>query len=270
MLEGGEQDGRGGRGRQAQRQQRRQRAGDGGVVGGLRPRHGLDRALAELLGVLGQPLLDQIGEEGRDLAAAGRQGTDREAEQRAAQPGLPGARPVRGAHPHRAGDGVDLLLLVPVAGGGVERLADGEEADRHDDGVDAVEQLEDAEGEAGLAGLQVDADQAERQADEQAGEAARRGFAEHGGDGGEGQDHQREILGRPEQQGELDQLRGQEGQSQRGDGAGDEGADGGGGQRLGAAALARHHVAVDGGDDQPDSPGVLSRIEVVEPPYMAP
>ena len=35
-----------------------------------------------------------------------------------------------------------------------------------------------------------------------------------------------------------------------GDGAGDERADGGGGQRLGAAALARHHVAVDGGDDR--------------------
>ena len=43
--------------------------------------------------------------------------------------------------------------------------------------------------------------------------------------------------------------RGHEGERQGGDGAGDEGADGGRRQRLGAAALPRHLVAVDGGDD---------------------
>ena len=64
-------------------------------------------------------------------------------------------------------------LPEPVARGDVERLADREQADGDHHDVDAVEQLRDAEGEARLAGLQVDADQAEREADEQAGEAAR-------------------------------------------------------------------------------------------------
>ena len=223
---------------------------DRGVVGGLGAGHGLDRTLAELLGVLRQPLFDQVGEEGRDLAAAGGQGTDREAQERAAQPGLPGPRPVLGTHPDRADQIVDLLLLEPVPRGGVERLADREQAHRHDDRVDAVEQLQHAHGEPGLPGLQVDADQAQRQPEEQAGEAAHQAVAEHGGDGGERQDHQREVFGRAEQQRQLDQLRRHEAQGQRGDGAGDERADRGGGQRLRAAALARHHVAVDGGDDR--------------------
>ena len=47
-------------------------------------------------------------------------------------------------------------------------------------------------------------------------------------------------------------------QAERRDRAGDEGADGGGGERLGAAALARHHVAVDGGDDRA---GLARRVQ---------
>ena len=213
LLERGQHDGGRGRGRQAERQERRQRAGHGGIVGGLGPGHGLDRTLAELLGVLGQALLDQVGEEGRDLAAAGRQGTDREAQERAAQPGLPGTRPVLRTHPDRADQAVDLLLLELVPRGGVERLADREQAHRDDDRVDAVQQLQDAHGEARLAGLQVDADQTQRQADEQAGEAAHQAVAEHGRDRGQRQHHQREIFGRAEQQGQLDQLRCHEAQA---------------------------------------------------------
>ena len=57
--------------------------------------------------------------------------------------------------------------------------------------------------EARLPGLQVDADEAERQAEEQAGEAARERAAEHRGDGGEGQHHQGEVVGRAEAQREL-------------------------------------------------------------------
>ena len=154
------------------------------------------------------------------------------------------------AHPHRALDLVDLLGLVAVAGGDVERLADGEEAHRHHDGVDAVQELGDAQGEARLPGLQVDSDQTQRQAEEQAGKPARERSAQNRGHGGQRQDHEREILGRPEQQGQLDQHRGHEGERQGGDGAGDEGADGGRRQSLGAAALPCHLVAVDRGHDR--------------------
>ena len=40
--------------------------------------------------------------------------------------------------------------------------------------------------------------------------------------------------------------------------------------RAAAPRPAGHQVALERGHDRADSPGVLSRIEVVEPPYMAP
>ena len=92
----------------------------------------------------------------------------------------------------------ELLCLVPVARGRIERLADGEEADRDDHGVDAVEKFGNAEGEARLPGLQVDADEAEGEPDEETGEAAGERVAEDGRDGGERQHHQREVFGRAE------------------------------------------------------------------------
>ena len=173
LLERREQDGGSGRGRQAEREQGRQRAGHGRVVRGLGAGHGFDRTLAELLRVLGQALLDQIGEEGRNLAAASRQGADRKAQERAAQPGLPGSRPVLRDSSRSSRPGVDLLLLELVPGGRVESLADREQADGDDDSVDAVEQFHDPQGETRLAGLQIDADKPKRQTDEQAGQAAR-------------------------------------------------------------------------------------------------
>ena len=97
LLEAGEHHGGGGRGRQAERQQRHQRAGGGGVVGGLGPGDALDRALAELLRMLGELLLGRIGQEGRDLGAARRQRADREAEQRcrAARPSTSASSPAQ-------------------------------------------------------------------------------------------------------------------------------------------------------------------------------
>jgi len=103
---------------------------------------------------------------------------DREAQRGATEPRLPGAGPVLAAHPRRALEGVDLLLLEPMPRGHVERLADREQADRDHHRVDAVEQLGDAQGEPGLAGLEVDADQPDRETEEEAGEAARERVAD--------------------------------------------------------------------------------------------
>ena len=66
-------------------------------------------------------------------------------------------------------------------------------------------------------------------------------------------------------------ARREERQRKRGERACDERSDGRGRQRGSAATLARHHVAVDGGRrSMPVSPGVLSRMLVVDPPYIAP
>ena len=70
--------------------------------------------------------------------------------------------------------------LAPQVGSHPQGLADGEDADRHHDDVDAVRELREADGEPLLAGDEVDADDADGQADEQGGEAADPGGAEHG------------------------------------------------------------------------------------------
>ena len=122
-----------GRGRRdAQGQQRHEAAGGRGVVGRLRAGDALDGALAELLGVLGEPLLGDVGEERRDLRAAGRDRPEREPDGGAAQPGLPGAAPVLAAHP-RVADRDHLDRLAAQVGRRPQRLAHGEQADRDDD-----------------------------------------------------------------------------------------------------------------------------------------
>ena len=77
--------------------------------------------------------------------------------------------------------------------------------------------------------------------------------------------------GRAELEGQFGQRRREGGDDDRADAAGEERAQAGGAASAGAgAALARHLVAVDRGDDRDASPGTLIRIAVVEPPYCAP
>ena len=82
-----------------EREQRHERARERRVVGRLGAGHALDRALAELLRVLGQALLGRVGQERRHLGAARRQRAEREADARAAQPRPPRAPQVRAAQP---------------------------------------------------------------------------------------------------------------------------------------------------------------------------
>ena len=81
-LQGGQHDRGGGVRRQPEREHRHEGAGGGRVVGGLGAGDALDGAVAELLGVLGQLALGDVGQEGRDLGAAGRHGAEGEAERR--------------------------------------------------------------------------------------------------------------------------------------------------------------------------------------------
>ena len=200
--------------------------------------------------MLREAFLYRVGEEGGDLGPARREGADREAEGGAAEPGFPGAAPFGPGHPDRALDGDDRPGVAAEAGGDPERFADGEEADGDGDDVDPVLELGHAEGEAALAGQGVDADEADREPEEEADEAAHDRGAEQGRDREEGKDDQREVFGLAELQGDLDHERGDQRQAERGDGAGDEGADGGGGEGGGAAAPLRHLVAFEGGDDR--------------------
>ena len=70
------------------------------------------------------------------------------------------------AHP-RPADRDHLGGLAAQVRGDPQRLADGEDADRDHDHVDAVGELGDAEGEPLLSGHRVDPDQADHQAEQQ-------------------------------------------------------------------------------------------------------
>ena len=98
----------------------------------------------------------------------------------------------------------------------------------------------------------------ERQPEQQADDAAQQRCAEQCRDCREGEDHQREIFRRAEEQGELDEERRQEGDGDRAEGARHEGADRGGRKRRGAAALPGHEIAL---DRRHDRPGFARRIE---------
>ena len=146
-------------------------------------------------------------------------------------------------HPQRAAHRLELVLLLVAARGDVERFANREQADRERRHLHAVQQLRHAERQPRLAGEPVDADEAERQPDEQAGEAADRRIAEGRRHGDEGDAHQREIVLRAEAHRDLDQPGRQKHDAERRNRAGDERADGSGGERRPAAAGLGHLVA---------------------------
>ena len=193
--------------RQAEGEQRHEHAGRAGVVGGLRSGHALDGALAERLPVrprLLQATLEDVGQEGRRLRAAGRDRAEGEADRGAPHPRSPRTTPVTASH-ERLPDRDHLDGPAPQVRGDPERLADREDADRHDDDVDPVGELEQAEREPWLAGREVEAHQADRQTHEQPDEATQLGLAEHGRDQHDREQHDREVR----RGADLDRLLGQ-------------------------------------------------------------
>jgi hypothetical protein len=234
----------GGVGGQAQGKHGGQGAGSCSVVGSFRTGHAFDGALAELLGVLAEALLGDVGEERGDLGAAGGQCTEGEAVGGPAEPGLPGPLPVLLTHP-RAAHGNDLQGVAAQVGGHPEGFTDGEDRHRHHHNVQAVGQERHAEREPGLARDHVQAYQADGEAKAQRCEAAKAGGTEDRGDGQQGQHHDREVARRAQADGEFHHDRGADCQEGGTDGAGNEGADGRRRKRLCRTPRLGHFVAFD-------------------------
>ena len=140
---------------------------------------------------------------------------DREAEQGGPGQGHPRLDPVAQLRPEAR-----LFLVLDDAAGargvpalveGVEKLAQAEQADRDRDEVDAADQLGRAEGEALLAGLQIDADGAEREADEPRDDAVAPVAADHDHQAQHAHHGEQEVFGRAEAAGELAEQRCQQG-----------------------------------------------------------
>ena len=216
--ERGQHHRRRGVGGQTQRQHRHQRARRRGVVGRLRAGDALDGTLAELLGVLGQLLLGDVAQEGRQFGATGRQRPEREPEGGATQPRLPGPLPVLVAHPGPA-DRDDLGRAPAQMRGHPERLTEGEDRHRDHHDVDAVRELRQPERGTRLPGQRVDADQPDRQSQQQRDQPAQLRGAQHRGDRDQGEQHDRQVRRRAEGDREPRHRRGERRQQDGADGA---------------------------------------------------
>ena len=204
-------------------------------------------------GCFGELALDRIGEERRYFGTARRQSSEREADEGAPQPGFPGASPFVPSHPDLPSDRNDLVGKEPFARHDEQRLAYGEQADREDHHLDPVEKLGHVHGEPRLTGLHIDADEADREPDEEARETSQERRAEDGSHGREGEDHEREVVGRAELQGQSNDRGREQGQRESRQRARHERTDGGGGERGGAATALRHLIALDGGHHRASS-----------------
>ncbi len=102
--------------------------------------------------------------------------------------------------------GVDLRALARERQAFLHRqqdLADAEQADHRDQEVEAAHQLGDAEGQAQLAGDGVHADRGQREAERHRGEDLEGRALAHADEAAEGQQVDREELGRAEPEREL-------------------------------------------------------------------
>ena len=136
-----------------------------------------------------------------------------------------------------------------------EDLGQGEEADDCDEEVEPVIEMHLAEGEARHTGLGIHADGGEAEA--QCRCEGRLGLVGRGHPAKrhEGEREEREILGRSEQQGDLDQLRRQQDQAPGGQEGPDEGRDARERQRFARKTLLGHRVAVENGHHRRLIPG---------------
>jgi hypothetical protein len=141
-----------------------------------------------------------------------------------------------------------------LAAGGFQRpqnLADAIDADgQHQEADTAVEPRQVEEDQARLAGDQVEADGAEHQTEGDHQDRLGDVVAAEPDEGGEGQQDQRKLFGRPEGQRHVRQRLSEQGEQHHRDGAAHERPHGGGDQRQAGLPLLRHRPAVEGGGDR--------------------
>ena len=219
-----------------------------GIVGGFRPRDALDRALAEAGRVLRQLLLDHVGRERRNRWSGAGQHAEERSDPRAAQDGKERGLevfPRRQQARHLRGEFAPLFRAAEIA----DDLGNGEHADGDHDEADAVGQFGEAEAETLHARIDVGADEAEHQTQHHHRQRFHNVALRQHCRGDQPHQHQRKIFRRAKFEREARERRPEQRNQKRADGAGKERADGGNRQRRPGAALPRHLVAVDTGDD---------------------
>ena len=222
----------------------------GSVVGRFRPRHALDRALAEAARIPGDLFLQRVARECGEHRAPARQDAEQRAQAGAAQhrrPGIPEilhARPqVPQARAHRYAVQIAALQVA-------DDLDDAEHPDHHGKKIDAVPDRRDAEGVARQAAVGVESDQAEQDADQHHADRLRHRAVREHHRGDESQHHEGEVVGRIEFLRQHRKRRPERGDEHGADAPGEERAERGHAERGSGAPLPGHLVAVDAGDDR--------------------
>ena len=238
--EAAEQHRGGGRARDAERQHGQERRGAGGVRCGFGRQHALDLPLPEIGAPAREALGDAVAHEGGGDGAARRHAhphpDDRRAQQR--RPVAGKARP--GLEHHLQVDGGLLALEVQPLLDGEQDLGDAEQADHHDEEVEAAHQLGPAEGHAQVARDGVEADGGEQEADGERGHDLGLVLLPQAHEGAEGEKEHGEELGRAEAQREPRHQRRHEGDEEDAGERADEGGREGGGERFRRPALHGH------------------------------
>ncbi|MNI26530.1 hypothetical protein D3C73_802320 [compost metagenome] len=232
--------------RDTERQQRNERRLCGSVVRRFRASQAGRMALAEAFRILRDLLFQRVGRERRQHRATARQDTQGRTQGRTAQHGGSGFLEFLHVRVQRAdlvGD-VDAVFLLLQVG---HDFGEAEHAHGHDGEVDTVLQFGNAEVVAGNARVDVGADHAQQQTQDDhrdcLGQRAR--SQHHGAD--QAQAHQREVLGGAELERHLSQRGSKRSQQQGRHATGKERAQRGDGQRGARTAIAGHLVTVQHG-----------------------
>ncbi|MNV45341.1 hypothetical protein D3C71_1371340 [compost metagenome] len=192
-------------------------------------------------------LLDGVGRESRQQRTATGQDAQRRTQRGAAQHGGQHALEVfLGREQARDLGGEHFALVVRTREVGNDfAVAEHAHGDGHE--ADAVGEFRHVEAEARDTRVHVGTDQAQQQAqhDHRDRLEQRTRCQHHGTD--QAQDHQREVFGWAELEGQLGQRRCEGGKNERADATCEERAQAGRGERRTCTALARHLVAVDHG-----------------------
>lgn len=152
----------------------------------------------------------------------------------------------------------------------MQNFSNPEQTHQHRNQIDAVADLHNAERVAFNAGQGIDANQSEQKPCKHHAEAANGRAAGQRRAQRQAEDSEREVFGRSERHRETREYRSDQSQGADSDCASDKRADCSNRQRRTGTALLGHLVPVDAGHDRGSLARHAQRIEVVEPPYIAP
>ena len=179
-----------------------------GIVGRLGSRHAFDGAIAEFFRMLGHPLFNVVGDKGRHGSDDARQQAQEIADERAARRSFKSVFKILAARHHLAE--LSFIDLDNPLLKGLEDLPDAEQADADPDEIEPSHHLGAAEVQSGCSREFVDTDGGQEHPHEDGGQRLEQRSCRKAHERGETEQDEAEVLDRGEQDRESCQERGDE------------------------------------------------------------